>query len=298
MQSNQDESKKKILIIDDEEFVVRSIHNLLEKKGCEVDVSLSSAEGVEKAINGNYNLIISDIRMPGLDGVETLETIKKRAVGRHMNFMMITGHSADSASEESLRLGITDFLLKPLDTDQFLQAVERNLAADGLRDLSGEQVKRYDPRNRWQFPQSEFVYEKLVTLKDTNMEGNVYFANYLCWQGETREALLLSHPNFAKEAQSNMHIKMITHTAYQRYLHESYLGDIVQVKMTMREAKQCSFILVFRFFNKKTGVCLGEGWERIAFVDTRSGKICAVPHYVLDLVVPISEAAKTITLNS
>lgn len=292
------DEKDKVLLIDDDALVVRTLQGLLRQKGYAVEIAMSGTEGIEKAVAGQYDLIISDVRMPGLDGINAVEAIQRRfeGQGRRGNFMFITGYAEEDAPEHAVRLGVTDFLLKPFDATQFLEAVEKNLKSQVPS--SQESSKEYDVRGRWQYPGEEFVYEKLVTLKETNMEGNVYFANYFLWQGEIREAMLLSHPHFEEEAKRYHYVKMITHSAYQRFLHESYLGDIVQGRMTAREIKNCSFILVFRFFNKRKNLFLAEGWQRIAFSDMRSGKVCTIPPHLLDLIIPIEEQSLVKTAAS
>lgn len=281
---------KKILLIDDDELVIRSLEKLLARKGYSVDAISDPKAAVQRAAEVSYDLIITDIRMPGMNGIKAIEEIQKdeEKTGRKVNCMVITGYAEEDAPGRAIQLGVTDYLLKPIDLNQFLDAVERNLAgSQEAPTIQPDLNKPYNPDGRWQFPNKEFLYEKLVTLKDTNMEGNVYFANYFAWQGEAREVLLLSHPNFAEEAKKFSHVKLVTHSAYQRFIHESYLGDIIQVKMNSREAKKCSFVLYFKFFNKKNELFLGEGWQRIATVDVRSGKICQVPPHLLDLVLPI-----------
>ena len=277
---------KNILLIDDDQLVLKSLTGLLTKKGYSVEAAENGTAGVEKALKGNFDLIISDVRMPGLDGIKAAEKIKVEMAktGKKVNFLFITGYAEDDAPQYAIDLGATDFILKPFDITQFLSAVERNLQDQTKAEAPVEIPKKYDPK--------EFVYEKLVTLKDTNMEGNVYFANYLAWQGETREALLLSHPNIQEELKKYSFVKMITHSAYQRFVQDSYLGYLLQIKMTCREIKRCSFVLVFKFFNKLTGAFIGEGWQRIAFADFRTGKICPIPPHLLDCVMPISTDEK------
>gem|GEM_PF-2408769 len=80
---------------------------------------------------------------------------------------------------------------------------------------------------------------------------------------------------------------MITHSSYQRFLHEARFGDRVEIRMTSREIKRCSFVLVFRFSNKQNQAFLAEGWQRIAFAFRKTSRICAIPDYLLDLVAPI-----------
>jgi len=134
-----------------------------------------------------------------------------------------------------------------------------------------------------------FSVEKTVFLKDTNLMGNTYFATYIIWQGEVREAILFSHPRCQEELANNKHIKMITHSLHYRFIQETTFGDVVQIKMTAREIKRCSFILVFRLYNKATGVFLGEGWQRLTFADLRTGSLTNIPNFIRELALAIQE---------
>ena len=284
-------TKAKVLLIDDEPLIVRTLRGLLEQKGYEVDTAEDGSAALVKVEGKDYDLVISDIRMPGMNGLKAVEKIKETTGRRGVKtaFMFITGFAEEDAPETAIRLGVTDFLLKPFDLEQFINAVKKSLESQETEKVPLESGNEYNPQKRWRYSDPEFIYEKVITLKETNMEGNVYFANYFSWQGEVREALLLSHPYFREEFEKSKHIKMITHSAYQKFIQEVYFGDVVQTKMTSREIKKCSLILVFRFFNKKTGAFLAEGWQRIAFADMKTGKICAIPHHILDLALPIKE---------
>jgi len=138
----------------------------------------------------------------------------------------------------------------------------------------------------------KFIYEKHVYLKQTNLEGNTYYDNYLTWQGEVREAILFLTPNIKEILQKNSHIRMITHSLTQRFIAESTFGDTVLIEMTTRHIRTCSLTLVFRYYNKETRVFLGEGTQRICFIDTKTGKICKIPSHILALAKAIEEPDK------
>jgi len=283
--------KKKLLVIDDDRLVLRSLESALSRSGYEVDIASSGLEGIEKAANNTYDLIIADIRMPKINGIEAAEKIRESSQKQKkaFNLIFLTGYADDDQTEKSAHLGASDFILKPIDIEKLLDAIKRNIRASKEEHKPAHVKKEYDPTGRWQFPGTEFVYEKVITLKSTNMEGNVYFSNYFEWQGEVREICMLSHPNFAEESQKSSHVKMITHSSYQRFIHEAFMGDVIQIKMNTREIKHCNLVLVFKFFNKRTGTFLAEGWQRVAFTDVRTGKVCLIPNHILDIAYAINE---------
>jgi hypothetical protein len=59
--------------------------------------------------------------------------------------------------------------------------------------------------------------------------------------------------------------------------------------MSTREIKHCSFVLVFRYYNKLTGAFLGEGWQRLTFADIRTGSLTAIPNFIHELALAIKE---------
>jgi len=168
-------------------------------------------------------------------------------------------------------------------------------------DSTGSQNIRISPRRsqqiqpagkRWRFPDKKFVHQKQVTLKHTNAEGNTYYDNYLTWHGEAREALLLSHPNVEEFLRDYRHVKMITHSIYQKFVRDSFFGDVIRIEVTSAKVKHCSFVLVYRFFNAKSGVLLGEGWQKICFADIPTARLTTVPPHILDLIEPLQEEVK------
>lgn len=287
--------KNKILLIDDDREVLKSLENLLKKEEYEVTAVNDSLKAVEIAKNDTFDLVITDIRMPELNGIETIKKIlmhQTKAGGPKSEFMVITGYADDDAPKESATLGITNFVIKPFDADIFLGTVKHC-----LKGKKGELPKIEDLKAKEtpvQLPNKHFSIEKTVFLKDTNLMGNTYFANYIIWQGEAREASLMAHPNFREEMQKNQHIKMITHSLYHRFVQETTFGDVVEIRVTTREIKHCSLVLVFRYYNKKTMAFLGEGWQRLTFVDYRTANLTAMPNFIRDLAIAIKEDSEYI----
>ena len=170
--------------------------------------------------------------------------------------MVITGYADDDAPREGASLGITNFMIKPFDSDVFLKTVENCLNGGGKNAPKIEELKSKNVPV--QLANKYFSIEKKILLKETNLMGNTYFANYILWQGEARELGMMAHPNFAEEMQKNQHIKMITHSLYHRFVQETTFGDIIEIRMTAREIKHCSFVLVFRYYNKRTNAFFGR----------------------------------------
>ena len=288
-------NRGKVLVIDDDILVAKSVRNLLVGNGYEVSMAQSAEEGVQSAASSDFDLVISDIRMPGQNGVQAVERIKEllRSQGRQSNFIFITGYAEDQITQYAAAFGIGEFLLKPFDSAQLLETVEREVALHRHDLQSIDKSPEILPENsvigQWKFPGLKFVFEKPILLKETNIMGNTYYDNYITWQGEARERLLLNHPDLPQWMKLNPHIKMMTHSTHHRFFKETTFGDIVRIEATTREIKYCSFIMVFRFFNSRLNELLGEGWQRICFSNLKTNKLCPIPRLILDLIEPLQE---------
>ncbi len=122
--------KQRILVIDDDPLVLRSILSLLRSVGYEVEGTKNSEEALNKAISVPCDLVISDIRMPGDDGIVTIKKIKQTLREKRkleVPFLFITGYASEDAPIDAMKLGADDYILKPFDNDQFLAAVKKSL---------------------------------------------------------------------------------------------------------------------------------------------------------------------------
>lgn len=108
----------KILIIDDEAAIRSSLKEILEYEDFSVDVAADGKEGVAMAAKEKYDVIFCDIKMPGMDGIEALETMQTQGV--ESQIIMISGHGTVETAVEALKKGAYDFIQKPLDLNRIL----------------------------------------------------------------------------------------------------------------------------------------------------------------------------------
>jgi CheY-like chemotaxis protein len=121
---------KPILLIDDDELVLQSLGMLLESRGYEVEKARNGFEALEKAEHREFFLVISDIRMPGMDGIELLQKLRETNAQRKRKpvpEILITAYTDENAYLRALKLKVTDYFYKPFDIGQFLAAVEKQL---------------------------------------------------------------------------------------------------------------------------------------------------------------------------
>lgn len=112
-----------ILLVDDEESFISTMSKRLTKRGLKVFTANSGEEALEKiARNNEVEVVILDVKMPGMDGEETLREIKKR----HplVEVIMLTGHASVESAIEGMKLGAFDYLMKPCDMDILMAKVD------------------------------------------------------------------------------------------------------------------------------------------------------------------------------
>ncbi|MBO7561991.1 MAG: sigma-54-dependent Fis family transcriptional regulator [Bacteroidales bacterium] len=112
----------KILIIDDEKSIRLALKDILEDEGYEVELAEDGKSGLEKATAGKYDIIFCDIKMPGMDGMETLEKMVEEGV--ESAIVMISGHGDIDTAVKCIKAGAYDFVSKPLDLNRILITVK------------------------------------------------------------------------------------------------------------------------------------------------------------------------------
>ncbi len=112
---------KKALVIDDEQVVLDSVTKILTDEDYEVDVSPSGREGLQWAIGRDYDIVLTDIRMPDIGGMRVLRDIKRAKPS--LPVVMITGYASVESSVQAMKLGAADYIEKPFTPVQLLKAV-------------------------------------------------------------------------------------------------------------------------------------------------------------------------------
>ena len=115
--------KMQLMLVDDEERFLSTTKKLLARKGYDVLTAASGLEALEILASQTVHVVILDVKMPGMDGMETLQEIKRRFP--LVEVIMLTGHATVESAVEGLKSGATDYLVKPTDMDELLEkAVE------------------------------------------------------------------------------------------------------------------------------------------------------------------------------
>jgi DNA-binding NtrC family response regulator len=114
--------KIKLLICDDEVKFLDSIAERLELRGFDVTKASSGKEAVEAARSGGFDLAILDLKMPGMNGIEVLEILKKEH--KYLEVIILTGHGSIDSAVESTKLGAFGYLSKPYELDDLLESLK------------------------------------------------------------------------------------------------------------------------------------------------------------------------------
>lgn len=124
---------EKILIIDDDDLVVRTFKKLLFNQGYDVDIANNAVEAITKVAIKQFDLVISDVRMPGDNGVVAIEKIKNIYQAKRVicGYILISGYAEEDTPSHAIRLGVDKFLYKPIDSSEFLIAVSNELELVG-----------------------------------------------------------------------------------------------------------------------------------------------------------------------
>ncbi|MCM8781483.1 MAG: response regulator [Candidatus Omnitrophica bacterium] len=148
---------KKILVIDDDPLVITTIERYLKNQGYNIETAQSGGEALKKIEKSIFDLIISDIRMPEMDGIETLKKIREsslRYTKEKIPAIIITGYAGgDEVYKKAGELGIADCIYKPFELDEFIEVIRRNL--------------ELPPKYKRTYPRIEIGFPVAVILKNT-----------------------------------------------------------------------------------------------------------------------------------
>jgi DNA-binding NtrC family response regulator len=116
-------TKTSILILDDEPIVSKRLKPSLEKKGYEVETFTASLDALQRTRERRFDIVITDLKMDGMDGLEFLTEVKKQSPDTEV--IVITGFATMETAKESFNKGIFDFLAKPFKLGEISDVIQR-----------------------------------------------------------------------------------------------------------------------------------------------------------------------------
>jgi DNA-binding NtrC family response regulator len=129
----------KVLLVDDEEEFTALLAERMHSRGFDVDITSSGINALQKIDDKTYDVIILDLYMPEMDGIETLKNLLMK--NPDLQIIFLTGHATLEKGIEAVKLGASDFMEKPVDMDKLIEKVNN---AKVKRDLLSEKRSKKD----------------------------------------------------------------------------------------------------------------------------------------------------------
>ena len=111
-------TKVKVLLVDDEEEFVSALAERLDIRGIEALIATDGEQALEMLETDTFNVIVLDVIMPGISGLEVLQRVKAKEIDTAV--ILLTGHGSTKEGLEGMRMGAFDYLMKPLDIDDLI----------------------------------------------------------------------------------------------------------------------------------------------------------------------------------
>jgi two-component system nitrogen regulation response regulator NtrX len=136
----------KILVVDDEQSIRNTLRDILEYEKYEVDEAKDGQEGLKKLMSEHYDLVLCDIKMPKMDGMEVLE--RAMEAGTESQFIMISAHATIETAVDATKKGAFDFIEKPPDLNRLLltvrNALDKSTLVNETKTLRKKVARKYD----------------------------------------------------------------------------------------------------------------------------------------------------------
>ncbi len=162
--------QQQILVIDDEENILRFLTRALEKRGYIVRTALTAGEGFKKICEIKPDLVVTDIVMPDMNGIDLLKRVK--GLDPDINVIMITAHASLDTAISAIHGGASDYLLKPFKVEEFCVVVKRALSCKRI--VSDDPAKEKELETRYNYknligqsPQIQEVYKLIERVAGT-----------------------------------------------------------------------------------------------------------------------------------
>jgi len=204
------DTPESILIVEDDELFLNTLVNLLQREGYQVKTAHNGEEAIELAKDKSFDLIVADIRLPGvMDGIDTVKKVKEIRSNAKTMVIFITGYADSKAPVRAIQVGIDDYIYKPFELEYFLHSVRRNLKIHKLE-------------------QQEKVYlEEIRKMNEELKEYNIRWGEKI--REKTNELTLLFE--IGRELTSSLKLEEVLATIVER------MADVLGVEI-------CSILLL------------------------------------------------------
>ena len=155
--------KLKVLLVDDEKEFVDSLSERLELRNLEADIAYDGEQALEAIKEGKHDVMVLDLRMPGIDGIEVLRRVKKS--NPDIQVVVLTGHGTEKDEEQARKLGAFAYLKKPVEIDHLIGALKKEKMKVLLVDDEKEFVDSLSERLELRNLEADIAYDGEQALK-------------------------------------------------------------------------------------------------------------------------------------
>jgi DNA-binding response OmpR family regulator len=243
--------KAKILVVDDEKVARKSLADILRLEGYDVTEVDSGSKALEALEDDEIDLMLLDIRMPGIDGIEVMQ--KATEISPDTEIIMLTAHGSMESAVESLRFGAHDYLIKPSSPQEILSSVAGALArhaeAQRKRLLLGQmETSLQQLKDAEGVSQSNVAGQRVISLPDGVM---VDLARREVWRGNDRVMLTPTEGKL---------LKVLLENKGRVMTHKDLVFLVQGYEITDWEAPEVLRPLVSRLRRKLSNFPDGEKW--------------------------------------
>ena len=114
---------ERVLLVDDEEDFLDALSERMRNRGMQVTTSQSAAEAIQTTEAGDYDVVVLDLLMPGMDGIQALKVLKDKRPD--LQVILLTGHATVQKGIEAMKLGAMDLLEKPADINELTEKIHK-----------------------------------------------------------------------------------------------------------------------------------------------------------------------------
>lgn len=198
-----------VLIVDDDKLIRAIIADVLRSTGCRIHEAETGDDALQMALENSFDLIICDVMMPGMDGLEFLEHFRNK--GKGAEIIMVTGSPSLETAIDTMRLGASDFIRKPFTREDLLSSIQKALERVRLKALTRdyhsvleEKIFQQEDRIRFLFYEAIQSMIYAIEAKDPYTRGHSQrVTTYAMW--------LVKELDLSFEAATEVHIAAQLH---------------------------------------------------------------------------------------
>jgi DNA-binding NtrC family response regulator len=123
IRNNKEENIINVLLVDDEKGYLNVLSNRLSKRSIHATKAFSGAQAIQVLRKNDFDVVVLDLKMEGMDGIEVLKVMKKMAP--EMPVIILTGHGSQTAAEEGVSFGAFDYLTKPCELVELIDKIKQ-----------------------------------------------------------------------------------------------------------------------------------------------------------------------------